>query len=150
MLYKGTAITRGAAEAVVVATGMSTELGRITALVDRSEAADTPLEKRLDSLGRTLAAASLVFVALVGLVGWLSGRPLYFMIETAIALAVASVPEGLPIVATIALARGMWTMAKNNALIAQLPAVETLGSTNVILTDKTGTLTENQMTMSRY
>ena len=149
MLFKGTAVTRGHGEAVVVGTGMQTELGRITELVAEAEESRTPLEERLDKLGRKLAYACLGFVVLVGLVGIATGRDLYFMVQTAIALAVATVPEGLPIVATIALARGMWRMAKRNALIDDLGAVETLGSTNVILTDKTGTLTENQMTVVR-
>lgn len=147
MLFKGTAVTRGACAGIVVATGMATELGRISALVEQGDAADTPLEERLDRLGRSLAWASLAFVVLVAAVGAIAGRDLFTVIETAIALAVATVPEGLPIVATLALARGMWRMARRNALIEELPAVETLGSTSLILTDKTGTLTENTMTV---
>ncbi len=149
MLFKGTAVTRGAGEGIVVAVGMGSELGRISALVEETEDEETPLERRLEGLGRSLAWASLVFVVLVAVVGFLGGKPLVAVIETAIALAVATVPEGLPIVATVALARGMWRMARRNALIENLPAVETLGSTNVILTDKTGTLTENRMTVTR-
>lgn len=149
MLFKGTSVTRGHAEAVVVTTGMETELGTISKLVDTATDDETPLEKRLDQLGRRLAYVSVGFVALVALVSWFTGKELVVVIETAIALLVATVPEGLPIVATIALARGMWRMAERNALIEELSAVETLGSTNIILTDKTGTLTENQMTVAR-
>jgi Ca2+-transporting ATPase len=146
MLFKGTAVTRGAGEGVVVATGMETELGRISSLVEAAEPEATPLEKRLDRLARvliglTLAVATLVAVAMVS-----SGRGLYLAVEIALALAVATIPEGLPIVATVALARGMWRMARRNALVEQLAAVETLGSTTVLLADKTGTLTENRMT----
>jgi Ca2+-transporting ATPase len=146
MLFKGTAVTRGAGEGAVVATGMATELGHISALVEQAEPETTPLEKRLDRLGRRLIGLTLVIAAVVAVAIIASGRELYLAVEIAIALAVATIPEGLPIVATVALARGMWRMARRNALVEQLAAVETLGSTTVILTDKTGTLTENRMT----
>jgi Ca2+-transporting ATPase len=149
MVFKGTAVTRGAGEGVVVATGMDTELGHISSLVEEAEEEVTPLEKRLGQLGRRLIWVTLVIGAFVAVAGILAGREILLMVETAIALAVASIPEGLPIVATIALARGMWRMARHNALINRLSAVETLGATNVILTDKTGTLTENRMTVTR-
>ena len=149
MVYKGTSITRGSGEGVVVRTGMETELGEISTLVQEAEEEVTPLEKRLDALGRRLIWITLGLAVLVAVAGILSGKETRLMIETAIALAVASIPEGLPIVATVALARGMWRMARRNALINRLSAVETLGSTNVIITDKTGTLTENQMTVKR-
>ncbi len=110
---------------------------------------DTPLEKRLDRLGRTLALTSIAFVVVAAGAGIASDQDLVLVIETAVALAVAAVPEGLSIVATLALARGMWRMARRNVLVKVLPAVETLGSTNVILTDKTGTLTENKMSLAR-
>ncbi len=148
MVYKGTAITRGAGEGVVVATGMDTELGEISTLVQEAEQEATPLEERLEELGRKLIWVTLAIAALVALSGIIAGREIALMIETAVALAVASVPEGLPIVATVALARGMWRMAQRNALVNRLSAVETLGATNVILTDKTGTLTENRMTVT--
>ncbi len=148
MLYGGTSVTRGSAEAVVVATGMDTELGRISALVEEAEEETTPLQKRLDRLGRSLIGVSLAIAAAVATAGMLQGKQTFLMVETAIALAVAAIPEGLPIVATIALARGMWRMAQRNALINRLSAVETLGSTTVIFTDKTGTLTENRMTVT--
>jgi Ca2+-transporting ATPase len=148
MSFKGTAVTRGSGRGVVVATGMHTELGEISSLVDEAEEEITPLEKRLNQLGHKLIWATLVIAALVAAAGILSGKELFLMIETSIALAVAAIPEGLPVVATIALARGMWRMAKRNALINRLAAVETLGATSVIFSDKTGTLTENRMTVT--
>ncbi len=151
MLYNGTFLTRGSAKAVVVSTGMRTEMGEISSFIkEAGEEEETPLERRLDKLAQKLIPLLLVIAAIVGVAGILQGRELLLMIETAIALAVATVPEGLPIVATIALARGMWRMAERNALVNRLSSVETLGSTNVICTDKTGTLTENEMTVSKY
>lgn len=146
MLFKGSALTRGTAEAVVVATGMATELGQISALVESAEPETTPLEQRLNQLGKRLVGLTLAVATLVAGFVVLSGREWVFAVEIGIALAVATIPEGLPIVATVALARGMWRMARRNALVEQLNAVETLGSTTILLTDKTGTLTENRMT----
>jgi P-type Ca2+ transporter type 2C len=148
MVYKGTAVTRGSGVGVVVTTGMQTELGEISALVEEAEEEQTPLEERLDKLGRRLIVVTLLIAALIAVSGIVQGREVLQMIETAIALAVAAIPEGLPIVATIALARGMRRMARRNALVNRLAAVETLGGTNIICTDKTGTLTENQMTLT--
>jgi len=148
LLFKGTAVTRGSGEGVVVATGMSTELGGISQLVSEAEPEATPLEVRLEALGNRLILLTLVIAAGVALVSIVSGRDLYLSIEIALALAVAAIPEGLPIVATVALARGMWRMARRHALIERLSAVETLGSTSIILTDKTGTLTENRMVVA--
>ena len=148
MLFKGTAVTRGSGEGVVVSTGMETELGNISSLVERAEEQETPLQRRLSELGHRLIWLTLGIAALVILSGVIRGRDLFLMVRSGIALAVASVPEGLPIVATVALARGMWRMARRNAVVNRLSAVETLGSTNVILTDKTGTLTENRMTVT--
>jgi Ca2+-transporting ATPase len=148
-LFKGTAITRGSGEAIVVAIGMNTELGKISALAEQAGSEQTPLEKRLDQLGRRLIWVTLAIASVVALSGISQGKDLMLMVETAIALSVAAVPEGLPIVATVALARGMWRMAQQNALINRLSAVETLGSTSIICTDKTGTLTQNQMTVSQ-
>jgi len=149
MVFKGTSITRGSGEGLVVSTGMQTELGRVSTLTEEAEEVRTPLEKRLGRLGRRLVWLTLGIVAVVAVTGILAGRNTLLMVETAIALAVAAIPEGLPIVATVALARGMWRMAKRNAVISRLSAVETLGATNVILSDKTGTLTENRMSVSR-
>jgi Ca2+-transporting ATPase len=148
MLFKGTAVTRGSAEAVVIATGMNTERGRISDLVQEAKDETTPLEKRLDSLGRKLLWVTLLLIAIIAVTGIARGREVFIMIETAIALAVAAIPEGLPIVATLALARGMLRMARHNAMVNQLAAVETLGGVSVICTDKTGTLTENKMTVT--
>ena len=149
MLYKGTSITRGQGEGVVVATGMETEIGEISALVESAADEATPLEKRLNALGQKLVWITLGVAVLVGVVGFVAGRDLELMIETVIALAIAAVPEGLPIVATVALARGMWRMLRRNALMRRLSSVETLGATNIICTDKTGTLTKNEMTVTR-
>lgn len=145
MLYKGTSLTRGSAEGVVVATGLATEFGTISSLVSTTEDEITPLEKRLAHLSRKLIVVTIGITIFTLVAGLLRGRELYLMIETSIALAVAAIPEGLPIIATLALARGLWRMARSNALINRLSAVETLGATNVICTDKTGTLTENKM-----
>ena len=149
MLYKGTAVSRGSGEGVVVATGMDTEIGTIASLVQEAREEEDPLEKRLNRLGKKLVWIVIAIAAVVAAAGILAGRELFLMIETAIALAVAAIPEGLPIVATVALARGMQRMAKRNALVRRLSAVQTLGSTSVIFSDKTGTLTENQMTVTR-
>ncbi len=148
MLFKGTTVTRGSCRGVVTETGLRTELGRISELVAGARPQQTPLEKRLNALARRLVWAVLALAALIALTGIAVGRETFLAIEVAIALAVAAIPEGLPIVATVALARGMWRMAQRNALIARLSAVETLGATSVILTDKTGTLTENRMTVT--
>ncbi len=150
MLFKGTAVTRGSGAGVVVFTGMETELGQISELVAEAEEEHTPLEKRLDQLSAQLVWFTLGIIVIVAITGIVRGREFLLMIETAVALAVAAVPEGLPIVATIALARGMRRMAENNALINRLASVETLGGTNVICADKTGTLTENRMTVTKY
>ncbi|MEN8232754.1 MAG: cation-transporting P-type ATPase, partial [Thermodesulfobacteriota bacterium] len=131
MLFKGTALTRGSGEAVVINTGMQTEIGKISSLVAEAKDEGTPLEKRLNQLGNWLVWVCLIIAAFVVVTGVMAGQELYLMIETGIALAVASIPEGLPIVATIALARGVWRMAKRNALIKELSAVETLGATSI-------------------
>jgi Ca2+-transporting ATPase len=149
MLFKGCAITRGTGEAVVTATGMNTELGSITQLVAQSVPERSPLEKQLSRLSRHLIWLTLVLAALIGVAGIAAGQNIVLMIESSVALAVAAIPEGLPIVATLALARGMLRMARHNALIEQLSAVQTLGATTVIMTDKTGTLTENRMHVGR-
>jgi Ca2+-transporting ATPase len=146
MVYKTTTVVAGRATAVVVATGMRTEVGRIGALTAAVVEGKTPLEQRLDALGRRLVAAALVVAAVVAVLGWVQGQPLGQLLQTAIALAVAAVPEGLPVVGTIAMAVGVRRMARRRALIRHLPVVETLGSATVICTDKTGTLTGGEMT----
>jgi Ca2+-transporting ATPase len=147
MVFRGTALTRGSGEAVVVATGPATEVGQVTQLVAEAEEVGTPLEHRLNQLGQRLVWVTLLIAAAIIGLGLLQEREVLLMIRTGIALAVATIPEGLPIVATAALARGMLRMARHNALVRRLSAVETLGATSLICTDKTGTLTENRMTV---
>ncbi len=148
MLFKGTAVTRGSGTGIVVRTGMETEIGTISSLVQRAEEEVTPLERRLNDLGRKLVWVTLLLGTVVTIFGIIGGKDLLLMIETGVALAVAAVPEGLPLVATLGLARGMWRMARRNAIVKRLSAVETLGATSVICTDKTGTLTEAKMTVT--
>ncbi|WP_404361787.1 cation-translocating P-type ATPase [Marinobacter sp.] len=150
MLYKGTSIADGKALAAVAATGSETELGRVSALAESAEGTVTPLQQRLNQLGRRLAVLTIFIAIAVAAVGFLvRAQEAALVIETALALGVAAIPEGLPIVATIALARGMYLMAARNALVNQLTAVETLGATRVIFSDKTGTLTENRMRLQK-
>jgi len=148
MIYKGTAITKGSGEGIVIGTGEDTELGKISSLMREAAEGETPLTKRLSKLARRLFFLTIVIAIIVAIGGIISGKEIFLMIETSIALAIAAVPEGLPIVATISLARGMWRMADKNALVNRLTAVEALGSTNIICTDKTGTLTEDRMTVT--
>jgi len=149
MAYAGTAATYGRGRAVVVATAMSTEFGKIAGLLQSVESGKTPLQENLDKVGRALAQAALVVVLAVLAVALWRGEPLLQMFIFAIALAVAVVPEALPAVVTISLAIGVQRMVKRNALIRRLPAVETLGSVSVICSDKTGTLTKDEMTARR-
>jgi len=147
MAYMGTIVTQGRGLALVVATGMDTELGRIADLIQQVKQEQTPLQRRLDSLGKSLAFIGVVIAALVFLLGLMRGDDLRHMLLTAVSVAVAIVPEGLPAVVTITLALGAQRMLEREALIRKLPAVETLGSVTVICSDKTGTLTENRMTV---
>jgi Ca2+-transporting ATPase len=148
MVFMGTVITYGRGTAIVSETGMSTELGNIADLIQTVETEQTPLQRRLGELGTKLAWVALVIVAIVVVLGLLRGEELEVLFLTAISMAVAVVPEGLPAVVTITLALGSQRMLKRNALIRKLPAVETLGSVTVICSDKTGTLTENRMTVT--
>jgi Ca2+-transporting ATPase len=148
MVFMGTVATYGRGTAVITETGMSTQLGNIADLLQTVEREQTPLQRRLDQLGKGLALAAVAIVAVVFLLGILRGESVKLMALTAISMAVAAVPEGLPAVVTIGLALGSQRMLKRNALIRKLPAVETLGSVTVICSDKTGTLTENRMTVT--
>lgn len=148
MIFMGTSVASGVGQAVVVATGMHTEIGHIANLIENAaEGETTPLQKNLASLGRLLVWASLGIVCVLFALGLLRGWEFFEMFMTAVSLAVAAVPEGLPAVVTIALALGVMRMSRRHALVRRLPAVETLGSTNVICTDKTGTLTVGEMTV---
>jgi Ca2+-transporting ATPase len=149
-VFKGTLVTSGGGEAVVVATGPGTQLGRIARLVEDTEDEPSPLEQQLDRLGRRLVWLVLLVAVVVAGTGLLRGADPGLMLKTALALAIAAVPEGLPAVATITLALGMRRMARRNALVRNLPAVETLGSCTAICTDKTGTLTAGIMSVARY
>ncbi len=145
MVFMGTAVTYGRGHAVVTDTGMQTELGRVATMLQSVHREPTPLQRRLDQLGGRLALAALAIVAVMFGLGIARGEGLTVMFLTAISMAVAAVPEGLPAVVTIALALGAQRMLRRHALIRKLAAVETLGSVTVICSDKTGTLTENRM-----
>ena len=144
-VFKGTAVVDGNGRALVVATGMRTELGRVTQLVQSTERPPTPLEVRLDALGRQLILLTGLLTLGYVLLGWAQGQPLGQVLKTGVVLAVAAIPEGLAIVATLAMAFGTLRLARQRVLVKHLPAVETLGSTSVIVTDKTGTLTQNRI-----
>ncbi|NNF30111.1 MAG: cation-transporting P-type ATPase [Flavobacteriaceae bacterium] len=147
MVFKGTIVLRGNAKAIVSATGNETQVGQISSLTREAEKSRNPLEKRLNSLSRWLIGLTLILAAIIVISGYIQGKDLSLMIKTGIALAIATIPEGLPIVATIALARGMIKLSKQKVIIKKLEAVQTLGETTVICTDKTGTLTENKMSV---
>jgi len=149
VVHAGTIVTWGRGRAIVVATGMETEFGRIARMLEAVETSRTPLQRNLDRVGSVLAKVALVVVALVVALGLVRGQPFIEMFIFGVALAVAVVPEALPAVVTISLALGVQRMVKRNALVRRLPAVETLGSTSVICSDKTGTLTRDEMTVRR-
>ncbi|MGA9532970.1 MAG: cation-translocating P-type ATPase [Anaerolineales bacterium] len=147
--FSGTMVAHGRGRGVVVATGMNTQIGMIASMLQSMDVEETPLQRRLDQLGKTLGWAALAVCGVVFVVGWMRGFDFFEMFLVAVSLAVAAVPEGLPAVVTITLALGMREMIKRHALIRRLASVETLGSTTVICSDKTGTLTENQMAVTR-
>lgn len=149
MLFSGTHVTYGRGTAVVVATGMSTELGKIASLLQSVRHDPTPLQKRLDRLGKTLAVLAVIIAILVGITGLAEGKSVAEILILAVSIAVAIIPEGLPAVLTFSLAIGAQRMLRRKALIRKLPAVETLGSVTVVCSDKTGTLTMNRMTVIR-
>lgn len=148
MVFMGTTIIHGRAKALVVETGMHTEMGTIAHLIHEAVTEETPLQRRLEQLGKILVILSLVIVAMVVVTGLFRGEPLYQMFLTGVSLAVAAIPEGLPAIVTIALALGVQRMIRAHAIVRRLPAVETLGCTTVICSDKTGTLTKNRMTVT--
>ena len=145
LIFKGTSVVKGNAKAIVVGTGLHTELGKITQLVETAKQDDTPLEKKLQGLTKVLMIITAVFASIFIITGLLQGKHFYIIVETALALAVAAIPEGLPVVSIIALTYGMLRLAKKKVLIKRLASVETLGGINIIFTDKTGTLTENKI-----
>lgn len=149
VVYMGSTVTSGRGKAFVRATGMNTEMGHIADLIQNIEEDQTPLQKRLDHLGKLIVAGCLIICAVVSLTGILRGEDIFNMLLGGISLAVAAVPEGLPAIVTIALALGVQRMLRRNALIRKLPAVETLGCASIICSDKTGTLTENRMTVRK-
>ena len=149
MLFSSSLITYGRGKAIVVKTGMNTEVGKIADMINQTEDQETPLQKKLNSLGKTLGIAALTICAVIFVIGLLQGKEIINMFMTAVSLAVAVIPEGLVAVSTIVLAIGVQKMVKKNAIVKKLPAVETLGSSTVICSDKTGTLTQNKMTVEK-
>ena len=149
MAYSGCAVSYGRARALVVETGMHTEMGKIASMLEEEEETVTPLQNRLAHLGKTLGFLALAICAVILVVGLIDRLPVIDMIMTSVSLAVAAIPEGLPAIVTIVLAIGVQRMVAKNAIIRRLPAVETLGSASVICSDKTGTLTQNRMTLTR-
>ena len=149
MVYSGCSVSYGTATAVVTATGMDTEMGKIANLLDNEEEGQTPLQQKLAQLGKYLGIVALVACAIIFVVGLINGIPVLEIFMTAVSLAVSAIPEGLPAIVTIVLSIGVQRMVKKNALIRKLPAVETLGGASVICSDKTGTLTQNRMTLTK-
>ncbi|MAE42915.1 ATPase [Candidatus Woesearchaeota archaeon] len=149
LVFSGTIVTNGKGKAIVVSTGMQSQMGKIASMIEEAGEEATPLQKKLAILGKRIGVVTLVIVLMVFVSGILKGEPLLEFFILAVALAVAAIPEGLPIVVTIGLSIGVQRMIKRHALIRKLPSVETLGSTNVICTDKTGTLTKNEMTVKK-
>ena len=149
MVFSSSLITYGRGKGIVVETGMNTEVGKIAGILNSTEKSDTPLQQKLNKLGKTLGIASIAICAVIFAIGMLQGKQALDMFMTAVSLAVAVIPEGLAAVSTIVLAIGVQRMVKKHAIVKKLPAVETLGSASVICSDKTGTLTKNQMTVKK-
>ncbi|MDR6124240.1 Ca2+-transporting ATPase [Bacillus sp. SLBN-46] len=146
--FMGTMVTRGSGMGVVMATGMKTAMGQIADLLQSAQSQDTPLQRRLEQLGKILITVALLLTVLVVVVGVLRGHDLYEMFLAGVSLAVAAIPEGLPAIVTVALSLGVQKMIRQNAIVRKLPAVETLGCASVICSDKTGTMTQNKMTVT--
>ncbi len=149
MVFKGSIVVRGDAKAIATATGDQTHIGQISSLTQEAHKERSPLEKRLNRLSRWLIGLTLILAAIIAISGYFQGKDLLLMVKIGIALAVAAIPEGLPIVATIALARGMVKLSKRKVIIKKLEAVQTLGETTIVCTDKTGTLTENKISVHK-
>ncbi|WP_274361557.1 calcium-translocating P-type ATPase, SERCA-type [Paenibacillus thermotolerans] len=149
MGFLGTMITMGTGKGIVVRTGMHTEMGKIADLINNTEEAETPLQHRLEQFGKILIGVALALTVLVVIAGIMHGQPVYGMFLAGVSLAVAAIPEGLPAIVTIALALGVQRMIKRKAIVRKLPSVETLGCATVICSDKTGTLTQNKMTVTK-
>ena len=149
MLFSSSLVTYGRGKGMVVETGMTTEVGKIAGMLDNTEKQETPLQQKLNKLGKTLGVAALAICAFIFVIGLIQGKEAIHMFMTAVSLAVAAIPEGLVAVSTIVLAIGVQKMVKKNAIVKRLPAVETLGSSTVICSDKTGTLTQNKMTVEK-
>ena len=149
MLFSSSLVTYGRGKGIVVETGMTTEVGKIAGMINSTEKQETPLQQKLNKLGKTLGIAALVICVFIFIVGLIQGKEPIHMFMTAVSLAVAAIPEGLVAVSTIVLAIGVQKMVKRNAIVKRLPAVETLGSATVICSDKTGTLTQNKMTVEK-
>ena len=149
MIFSGCSITYGTALAVVTATGMDTEMGKIANLLDDESETQTPLQKKLAQLGKYLGILAIIICAIIFVVGIAADTPVMEIFMTAVSLAVSAIPEGLPVIVTVVLSIGVQRMVKKNALIRKLPAVETLGSASIICSDKTGTLTQNRMTLTK-
>lgn len=150
MAFMSTLVSNGRGVGVAVSTGMNTQIGKIASMLKDNEKELTPLQRRLEQLGKILGIAALAICAVIFIIGFIQGRDLLELFLTSISLAVAAIPEGLPAIVTIVLALGVQRMIKENAIIRKLPAVETLGSVNIVCSDKTGTLTQNKMTVTKF
>lgn len=149
MVFSGSVVTHGRGKFIVTSTGMNTEIGKIATMLESQEKGDTPLQRKLAELGKKLGIIALIICAIIFLVGFFQGRPIFDMFMISVSLAVAAIPEGLPAIVTIVLSLGVQRMIKKNAIIRRLPAVETLGTASIICSDKTGTLTQNKMTVTK-
>ena len=148
MAYSSTLVTYGRGYGVVIATGMNTEVGQIAHMIDNQDELDTPLKRKLASVGKILTVVGLIVSALIFGIGYLYGQPIIPLVMTAVSLAISIIPEGLPATTTIVLALGVQRMARRGAIIRKLSSVETLGGATIICSDKTGTLTLNNMTVT--
>lgn len=146
--FMGTLVRCGSGKGIVISTGENSRFGEVFKMMQAEESPKTPLQKSMDILGAQLSVYSFIIIGGIGLLGWAQGKAFLDMLNIGVSLAVAAIPEGLPIVVTVTLALGVQRMAKRNAIVKRLPTVETLGCVNVICSDKTGTLTKNEMTVT--